>query len=109
MKEIDFTFDRGDDEFIVFNAKHKCKPVDVTSANFSMRVKPYEQKGAVIELTSANGAITVKDRSHIVIKASKEITETMTAHKYAYNLRVTTADGLVKTLVGGYITMRKGV
>ncbi|MFC1068492.1 hypothetical protein ACFGZR_02575 [Pasteurella multocida] len=109
MKEIDLIFDRGDDEFIVFNAKHKCKPVDVTSARFSMRIKPHEHRGDVIELSTDNGAITIKDRSHVVIKVAKEATETMTAHKYAYNLRVTTADGLVKTLAGGYITMRKGV
>ncbi|XWY20036.1 hypothetical protein ACNGTO_03000 [Bisgaard Taxon 45] len=109
MKEIDLIFDQGDDEFIVFNAKNKCKPVDVTSANFSMRIKPYEQKGAVIELSSANGAITIKDKSHVVIKVAKETTETMTAQKYIYNLRITTAEGIVKTLVGGQITMRKGV
>ncbi|HDR1870606.1 TPA: hypothetical protein QB623_001307 [Pasteurella multocida] len=109
MKEIDLIFDRGDDEFIVFNAKHKCKPVDVTSARFSMRIKPHEHRGDVIELSTDNGAITIKDRSHVVIKVAKETTETMTAQKYIYNLRITTTEGVVKTLVSGHITMRKGV
>lgn len=108
MKEIDLTLDRGDDEYIVFTAKNKCKLVDVTSARFSVRIKPHEQKGEVIELTSDNGAIAVKEKSNVVIKIPRATTATMTANRYVYTLRIT-VDDTVKTLASGFIDMRQGV
>ncbi|HDX1017741.1 hypothetical protein ACFGYT_05575 [Pasteurella multocida] len=108
MKEIDLIFDRGDDEFIVFNAKHKCKPVDVTSARFSMRIKPHEHRGDVIELSTDNGAITIAERTRIVIRVPKDTTQAMDAPKYGFSLRIEHG-GYAKTIARGFITMAKGV
>ncbi|UDW84636.1 hypothetical protein K7G91_000923 [Pasteurella canis] len=108
MKEIDITIDRGDDEFIAFNAKNKCRPVNVTEAEFVMRIKPVDAKGDVIELSTNDASIKVVDNSVIVAHINNEKTSGMSSSLYEYSLRISHG-GHVKTLVRGQISVRSGV
>lgn len=107
MQEINFEWIRGDDEFetLIFTDEQN-EPLDFTGSRFDCDIRP---NGAEpIALSSASGEITVEN-NQITLWIAHGKTEQATWASAKWDLQQTSSQGLIKTLCGGRITLKKGV
>ena len=99
MEKINFEWVRGDDEFETLAFTQSDAPVDFTGVKLDLHIKPsiYE----AIKLSSESGGLTLH------VKHTQ--TEEAKWSKAKWDLQQTTADGLVKTLCCGEISLKHDV
>lgn len=108
MTEIIFNWIRGDDEAetIVFTEENG-EPLDFTGSRFDCDIVPVS-KGERIRLSSTNGSISVKN-NEVTFIISHDKTEQANWVQAKWDLQQTNGQGLIKTLCGGKITLRKDI
>ena len=108
MQEINFDWIRGDDETetLIFTDEDNA-PVDFTDCHFDCDIVPVS-KGERIRLSSTNGSISVKN-NEVTLIISHDKTEQVDWVQAKWDLQQTNGQGLVKTLCGGKITLRKDI
>lgn len=107
MADINFDWIRGDDEFetLIFTDDNG-EPLDFTGSRFDCDIVP---NGAErFRLSTASGEISVEN-NEITLTVSHDKTEQVAWTTAKWDLQQTSASGLVKTLCGGKITLRKDV
>ena len=108
MQEINFDWIRGDDETetLIFTDDDNA-PVDFTDCHFDCDIVPVS-KGERIRLSSSNGSISVKN-NEVTLIISHDKTEQANWVQAKWDLQQTNGQGLIKTLCGGKITLRKDI
>ena len=105
--DIPFKWIRGDDEEedLIFT-DDQGEPLDFTGSRFDCDIVP---NGAErFRLSTTSGEISVEN-NEITLTVSHEKTEQVTWTSAKWDLQQTSASGLVKTLCGGAIKLRKDV
>lgn len=107
MQEINFDWIRGDDEAetLVFTDEQN-QPLDFTGSRFDCDIRP--AGGEPIRLSTVSGEILVVNNEITLIFAHQK-SEQATWSQAKWDLQQTTPQGLVKTLCGGRISLRKDV
>lgn len=106
MEKINFEWVRGDDEFETLAFTQSDAPVDFTGVKLDLHIKPsiYE----AIKLSSESGGLIVNG-NEITLHVKHTQTEQAKWSKAKWDLQQTTADGLVKTLCCGEISLKHDV
>ena len=107
-EEISFKWIRGDDEeeTLEFYGEDG-EPLDFTGSRFDCDIVPIS-KGERIRLSSTNGSISVKNNA-VTFIISHDKTEQVDWVQAKWDLQQTNGQGLIKTLCGGKITLRKDI
>ena len=107
MQEINFDWIRGDDEAetLVFTDEQN-QPLDFTGRRFDCDIRP--AGGEPIRLSTVSGEILVVNNEITLIFAHQK-SEQATWSQAKWDLQQTNQQGLVKTLCGGRISLRKDV
>lgn len=94
----DLAMTRGDTESLTVtmtvDEDGTAEPFDAASATFTVRDKRDGIRVFAIEPTTLEGGVAVFDFPH-------ELTASLAAGKYVYDVQAVTADGVVKTPLGG--------
>ena len=108
MQEINFDWIRGDDETetLIFTDDDNA-PVDFTDCHFDCDIVPVS-KGERIRLSSTSASISVKN-NEVTLIISHDKTEQVDWVQAKWDLQQTNGQGLIKTLCGGKITLRKDI
>ena len=107
MQEINFDWIRGDDEAetLAFTDEQN-QPLDFTGSRFDCDIRP--AGGEPIRLSTVSGEILVINNEITLIFAHQK-SEQATWSQAKWDLQQTNPQGLVKTLCGGRISLRKDV
>lgn len=107
MSGINFSWIRGDDEMetLIFTDE-QGEPLDFSGSRFDCDIVPSGGLGEPIRLSTTTGEIRVA-QNEVTLIISHDKTERAEWKAAVYDLQQTNAQGLVKTLCGGKISLQK--
>ena len=88
-------------------------PLDFSTATAVMQIRKDYDKDIILELSSANGTITlgtgINSTPNVILNFKSADTSPMTSYTGIYDLEVTTAAGVIKKFLEGNFQLRRQV
>lgn len=107
-EDIIFNWRRGDDEeeILIFTYE-QGEPMDFTDCHFDCDIEPIG-RGEIIRLSTKTGEIAI-NKNKVTLTIHHDKTEGVNWAHAIWDLQLTTEQGLVKTLCGGKVNLKKDV